>query len=88
MDKKCAFIHTHTDTHPEYNPTAMKGNGIVLFTTIEMSSKDKPDQQRTEDQILQHLILCEIRGVSSGGHQQGAAINNTTIMYCIFHNSY
>lgn len=75
-----SYTHTHTDadTHPEYNPTAMKGNGIVLFT-IEMSSKDKPDQQCTEDQILQHLILCEIRGVSSGGHQQGAAINNNVL---------
>lgn len=57
----------------------MKGNGILLFTTIEMSSKDKPDQRCTEDQILQHLILCEIKGVSSGGHQQGAAINNNVL---------
>lgn len=79
--KNVTFTHTHTHTHSEYNPTAMKGNGILLFTTIEMSSKDKPDQQCTEDQILQHLILCEIRGVSSGGHQQGAAINNNNAYF-------
>lgn len=72
---------TPTHTHPEYNPTAMKGNGILLFTTIEMSSKDKPDQQGIEDQILQHLIPCEIRGVSSGGHQQGTAINNNNALH-------